>query len=264
MLDILVIVLMSLSAIFLLVRYLLRLPAKHKSLLLLSDNYKSILETDVPFYKQLSVADKLKFESRVKQFIDGVRITGVNAEPTDLDRVLVAASAIIPIFAFDNWEYPNLNEVLLYPETFGENFEPGGKERSILGMVGTGPLQNTMILSQHELRQGFLNRTGKNNTAIHEFVHLVDKTDGATDGIPENLMDKRYILPWLDLMQKNIAEIIKGKTDINPYGATSQAEFFAVVSEYFFERPDLLRQKHPELYNLLEEIFQAPRTLARP
>ena len=112
-----------------------------------------------------------------------------------------------------------------------------------------------MILSQHELRQGFLNKTGKTNTAIHEFVHLLDKTDGAVDGIPENLMDRQYILPWLQLMHKKIGEIIKGRTDINPYGATNQAEFFAVVSEYFFERPDLLKQKHPELYQLLEDIF---------
>ena len=73
-----------------------------------------------------------------------------------------------------------------------------------------------------------------------------------------NLFERKYILPWLELMQKNIKEILDDKSDINPYGATNQAEFFAVVSEYFFERPDLLRQKHPELYELLKKIFQLP------
>ena len=112
-----------------------------------------------------------------------------------------------------------------------------------------------MVLSQHELRQGFLNRTGKTNTAIHEFVHLVDKTDGYTDGIPENLVLKNSIGPWLKLMHRKILEIREGKSDINPYGATNEAEFFAVAAEYFFERPDLLRERHPELFALLEQIF---------
>lgn len=227
----------------------------------LPEKYKPILLQYVPFYNGLDEEKKKRFESRMAHFLSSVRITGVQVIVEDLDRVLVAASAIIPIFAFSNWEYSNLNEVLLYPENFSENFELEGDNRSVMGMVGWGAMQNTMVISQHELREGFLNNTGKQNTAIHEFVHLVDKTDGATDGIPENIMQRQYILPWLDLMQKNIKEIIKGRSDINPYGATNQAEFFAVVSEYFFERPDLFKTKHPELYGLLEEIFnQQPKT----
>ena len=116
-------------------------------------------------------------------------------------------------------------------------------------------LPNVMILSQAELRQAFSDKTGKENSAIHEFVHLVDKTDGEIDGIPEDFLDKKYILPWLQLMQQEIERIRDNNSDINPYGASNQAEFFAVVSEYFFERPDLLKEKHPDLYDLLLKIF---------
>jgi len=112
-----------------------------------------------------------------------------------------------------------------------------------------------MVISQHELRQGFINKTGKSNTAIHEFVHLLDKADGAVDGIPENLMDKAYVKPWLNLVHQKIAAMQAGKTDINMYGATNQAEFFAVVAEYFFERPDLFKKKHPDLYELMSIFF---------
>ena len=63
------------------------------------------------------------------------------------------------------------------------------------------------------------------------------------------------MIPWLELMKEKIDEIKRRKSDINPYGSTNQAEFFAVASEYFFERPQLLAQKHPELYETLEEIF---------
>jgi MtfA peptidase len=122
-------------------------------------------------------------------------------------------------------------------------------------MVGWGVLQNQMLLSQQDLRAGFLQGGNTLNTGIHEFVHLIDKTDGATDGIPENIMDKQYIIPWLNLMQKEIQKITDGQSSIHPYGATSGAEFFAVASEYFFERPDLLKTHHPELYDLLDKIF---------
>ena len=66
------------------------------------------------------------------------------------------------------------------------------------------------------------------------------------------LLEKQYTIPWIDLIQKKIAEIYEGESDINPYDATNKTEFFAVISEYFFERPKLLQQKHPKLYSLLE------------
>lgn len=218
--------------------------------------YKAILMERVVFYKELDAAKKSEFENRMQMFLSRVRITGVKTTVEDIDKVLIAASAIIPIFGFPHWEYINLHEVLLYPDSFNETFSQEGADRNTLGVVGTGPYQNIMILSKNELREDFANKTGKGNTAIHEFVHLIDKTDGAVDGIPEFLISKKYILPWLNLMQHEIKQIMANRSDINPYGATDPAEFFAVVTEYFFRRPDLLQIKHPELYDLLVTIFR--------
>lgn len=219
-------------------------------------SYLDVLNNHVIFYQKLNAADKAIFEQRMQTFLSQVRITGVNTTVEDTDKVFVAASAIIPIFGFPDWEYMNLNEVLLYPDSFNNEFALEGTGRDTLGMVGTGPYQNVMLLSRHALREGFKNKTGKDNTAIHEFIHLIDKTDGAVDGIPEFILSKQYILPWLNLMHKEIKNIMADHSDINPYGATNQGEFFAVVSEYFFERPDLLQSKHPELYNLLVTMFR--------
>ncbi len=216
---------------------------------------KKIFEEQVPFYQQLNREKKIEFEERAAHFLSTTKITGVKTLVEDIDRALIAASAIIPIFNFPTWEYHNLNEVLLYPESFDHEYKQLGAGRNILGMVGTGAMNHVMILSQHELRQAFVNKTGKDNTAIHEFVHLLDKTDGDIDGLPESLLDKKYIKPWLQLMQQEIKNIFDDRSDINPYGATNEAEFFAVVSEYFFERPDLLKETHPELYALLLKIF---------
>jgi Mlc titration factor MtfA (ptsG expression regulator) len=218
--------------------------------------WRSLLEEQCVFYIDLDSTAKACFEKRVLAFLHQTRITGVNSNVEELDKVLIGASAIIPIFAFPDWEYVNLREVLLYPDSFNHDFEQKGADRSILGMVGEGALNGVMVLSQHELRQAFLNKTSKTNTAIHEFVHLVDKTDGTVDGIPEILMQRQYILPWLQAMQKEIKKIMANKSDINPYGATNEAEFLAVVAEYFFERPDLLERKNPELYQLLTSMFR--------
>ncbi len=243
--------------ILLVILALLFRPAKSKirTSAPLPDAYRRLLLENVAFYKRLGDSEKINFENRVQHFLSTTRITGIKTTVEDIDKVLIGASAIIPIYAFPDWEYINLREVLLYPETFGENFETEGGDRVLMGMVGNGPMQQVMILSKHALRQGFSNKTDKANTAIHEFVHLVDKTDGDVDGVPEALMQHQYVLPWLDLVHKNVNQIMKNKSDINPYGATNKAEFLAVAAEYFFERPDLLEKKHPELYAMLKKIF---------
>ena len=112
-----------------------------------------------------------------------------------------------------------------------------------------------MILSKQALHKGFKNETDKRNTAIHEFIHLIDKMDGAVDGIPHVLLEKQYVIPWVDMIEQKVETIVKNKSDINPYATTNRAEFFSVLGEYFFERPHLLKKKHPVLYEILEEIF---------
>lgn len=249
-------ILLSLALLVLILMLLFRQRKKQTSNIPLADAYKKILSEDVEFYRQLNEPEKRQFEERVQSFLSRVRISGVQTQVEDVDRLLIAAGAIIPIFRFPDWEYINLNEVLLYPGSFNHDFEQQGDERTILGMVGDGALEDVMILSQPELRQGFFNKTGKTNTAIHEFVHLIDKTDGSVDGIPESLLNRKYVMPWLELMQRKVSQIMANRSDINPYGATNKAEFLAVASEYFFERPDLLQSRHPELYALLATIFR--------
>ena len=218
-------------------------------------SWRKTLVENVLFYNNLEVEEKLRFENKVQEFLINVNVSGVETEVNEYDRVLVAASAIIPIFAFPEWQYFNLREVLIYPGLFNDDFNTEGEKRSIAGMVGTGYMEGKMILSKQALHHGFRNESDKKNTAIHEFVHLIDKADGNIDGIPSLLLEKQYTIPWINLIQKKIEEIYEGKSDINPYGATDKTEFFAVISEYFFERPKLLKQKHPDLYRLLELIF---------
>lgn len=217
---------------------------------------RQLLNEHISFYQHLIPEEKIRFEEAVRKFLKKVRITGVKTDVEDMDRVFVAAAAIIPIFAFKDWEYQHIHEVLLYPGNFTDNFKLTGEGRDLLGMVGNGPMQDTMILSRQDLRNGFLTKDGISNTAIHEFVHLIDKTDGDTDGLPEALLPHPYALPWLQRIHLEIEQIKAGKSEINPYAATNEAEFFAVAAEYFFEKPQLMQDKHPELFQMLQQIFK--------
>lgn len=217
---------------------------------------ENVLSDEVGFYKRISNADQRDlFKQRVFDFILNTKFTNVgNATHTFSDKVLVSASAVIPLYHFPTWSYRNVNEILLYEDNFDENHTVD-EEHPIEGMIGTGYLNHTMLLSLTAIRDAFKELDG-NHTPIHEFVHLIDKADGSIDGIPEYLIPKELIKPWVREMRRTIIEIEQGETQINMYAATDETEFFAVVSEYFFEKPKLLSREHPVLYNLLRRIYE--------
>ena len=220
-------------------------------------SWRQILSEKVDFYTQLSDAEKLRFEVDTLQFLDKIQITGIDTEVDDTDKLLVAASAVIPLFGFPGWNYHNLNEVLLYDAPFNHDYETEqGKARNILGMVGSGSMNRMMILSKPDLHEGFDEQRSHHNVGIHEFVHLLDKADGATDGLPEALIQQPFLIPWVKLMHREIAAIKAGRSTIDVYGSTNEAEFFSVVSEYFFKQPERLKKNHPELFDLLERVFR--------
>jgi Mlc titration factor MtfA (ptsG expression regulator) len=98
--------------------------------------YAAILNREVAFYQGLDDDNKAKFEKMVGELLQYVRIEGVGTEITDVDRALIASSAVIPVFGFPGWKYKNLTNVILYPDTFDDDFQFEGESRNIMGMVG--------------------------------------------------------------------------------------------------------------------------------
>ncbi|MBL6448932.1 zinc-dependent peptidase [Fulvivirga sp. 29W222] len=224
------------------------------------ERWKRLLLDKVHFYRNLNNEQRLQFEGDIQNFLSVVRITGVQCEVTLEDRLLVASSATIPLFGFPAWTYKHLDEVLLYPDSFDRSFNIGSKEEIITGMVGSGAMEGKMILSKPSMHLGFDISNDKKNVGIHEFVHLFDKETGEVDGIPPGYEDKAYSLPWLEFVKEKTDDILMNQSDINPYGATNRQEFFAVAGEYFFERPHLMKKKHPDLYQTLSQIFNQDMT----
>ncbi|WP_313791340.1 M90 family metallopeptidase [Lacinutrix neustonica] len=239
------------------------IKTKRKKQELFPKDWHPILMDKVLFYSKLSPPKRKTFQNRMMRFLTEIHIDGVHLKIEAVDKILIAASAVIPVFGFKEWYYNNLSGIILYPDTFDENleFKAENKARKIWGMVGSGRYEKQMILSRKALYQAFSNDTDKHNTPVHEFVHLIDKMDGQTDGIPEQLLSKAYIRPWLELMHKEMEAINADASDIRKYGGTSQAEFFAVASEYFFERPKLLKRKHPRIVPYVVTLFSAKQSM---
>jgi Mlc titration factor MtfA (ptsG expression regulator) len=223
----------------------------------------NFLEKEVTFYRYLSDEKRLEFHQWINLFLSEKRITPVKLNLTDGDKLLIASAAIIPVIAFPYYLYPNLTEILIYPSAFDTEYSIDGDGRNVLGMVGEGPMEGKMILSIKALREGFAIDNDHQNTGIHEFIHLIDKQDGQTDGVPQLLLENKLIDSWTKQVDKEIELIFKERSDINPYAATNHAEFLAVIGEYFFGSPEVLAKKHPKLYTDLCVIFHVTPDLER-
>ena len=220
--------------------------------------WRKILTDRVGFYHTLKTdEEKNRFEKMIQLFLSEKRITGIEVAIDDLTKILVAASAIIPIYGIQDWEYQNLGEVLVFPGSL-QRFKNEENEAvsEILGRVN--PFQNDhyVTLSKPALERGFNDMADRQNVGIHEFAHMLDQADGEIDGTPEAYLPDELVQPWQELVDRKIKQIKNGESDINPYGATNEAEFFAVTTEYFFEKPVQMAEKHPGLYGMLQKIFK--------
>jgi hypothetical protein len=98
-----------------------------------------------------------------------------------------------------------------------------------------------------------------NNLVIHEFAHHVDGLDGEVDGTPP-IVGRDKARTWYavteDEFERLARDAARGEaTLLDRYGASNRAEFFAVASECFFERPHAMRDRHPELYRVLADFY---------
>jgi Mlc titration factor MtfA (ptsG expression regulator) len=225
-------------------------------------SWEQVLQSHVAFFRALPDHEKERFRQLVKIFLDEVRITGIRTEVNDAVRVLVAASAVIPTFGFQDWEYHRLGEVLVYADSFGEKYQTtGNADRNILGMVGLKHLSGVMILSKPSLLGGFDNPSS-DNVGIHEFTHLVEQEE-AEHGLPPEV-PWQAVKHWVQYVAGELTHPSRNRSYVNSYAYTNEHEFFAVLAEYFFKSPDLLQKKDPQLYAMLREMFhQDTRSLLR-
>jgi Mlc titration factor MtfA (ptsG expression regulator) len=247
-----------LSLLFFILLYIFS-GKKIKSLFVLQKKFpeqcKDILNEYVSFYKSLEELDQNTFEKQVMVFLSQVQVTGIGAKVDDVTRLLVAASAVIPTIRFSQWHYSTVLEILIYPGNFDENYNfKSSSQKNIMGMVAGN--SSTVILSKPALFEGFASDSDGLNTGIHDILQKIEQEDGLIDGMPSLFLTRKEKKQWRRIIDNESSLIEKGQSDINPYALTNDAEFFAVVSEYFFEKPNEMLDDHHELYLMMKKIFK--------
>jgi MtfA peptidase len=227
-------------------------------------SWEQILQSHVAFFRALPDDKKERFRQLVQVFLNEIRITGIETEVDDTVRLLVAASAAIPVFGFHDWEYHRLGEVLVYPQSFGEDYQTSGNaDENTLGMVGLRQLRGVMILSKPSLLAGFDTPSTRDNVGIHEFAHLVE-VDESENGLPPEV-PWQAVKHWVQYVARELSHPSTKHSYIRTYAYTNDHEFFAVLAEYFFKSPDLLKKRDPQLYEMLEKMFhQDTASLLKP
>jgi Mlc titration factor MtfA (ptsG expression regulator) len=234
--------------------------------------FQAVLERRVRFYRALNAKQKERFQQMVAVFLDEVRVTGIRTDVDDTVRALVAAGAIIPVFGFEDWEYHRLAEVLVYPGAFDKGYQTEqAADANILGLTGLGHLRGVVILTKPSLLAGFAETPHRENVGVHEFAHLVEQQE-VEGGLPPEI-PLEVVRQWVSYVARELAHPSNRRAGISDYAYTNEHEFFAVLSEYFFGSPEVLRAKAPALYDLLRKLFHQdpaaltshlPRTRQRP
>jgi Mlc titration factor MtfA (ptsG expression regulator) len=217
------------------------------------EEWLSILERRVPFFQELKPPLRERFLTMVKVFAREKDFVGAGGfEIDDEVRVVVSAAAVRLVLHLGLSRYDRLTEILVYPTAFRRP----GDEDYVLGEAHTW---GTVVLSWTGVVEGLANQQDGHDTATHEFAHVLDRATGAFDGTPELRAGDHY-RPWALVMTQNYLALRRGarraRKVLRQYGSISEAEFFAVATEAFFEKPAQMRKHTPDLYAELVRFYR--------
>jgi Mlc titration factor MtfA (ptsG expression regulator) len=240
--------------------------------------WEAALGETMPLFARLPPGDQQSLRELIQVFLAEKRFEGCGGlEMDDTIRVTVAAQACLLLLHLPEPDmFPRLKSVLVYPESyFAESLTPGPDghvHESESHRLGESWSTGSVVLSWNAVEQGSLNTEDGQNVVFHEFAHQLDQENSASQGAPYLAPDlgakarrSKYV-SWARVMREEFEHLqFQEKhgenTLLDTYGATNPAEFFAVATETFFERPETLSEKHPDLYAELKSYYrQDPRT----
>jgi len=220
----------------------------------LDPEWLSILEARVPFVGELAGETRARFLEDLRIFVAEKHwIAAGGMEITDEVKVVVAAAAVRLTLHLGIDFYNRLTEIVIYPSHY---VHPDAEDGSVV--FGEAHSWGTVVLSWDAVVQGLGNPHDGHDTATHEFAHVLDRGDGGFDGTPELRAGEHY-RAWSQVMSRHFLRLRDGKRKVGrvlrDYGATNEAEFFAVATESFFERPAQMKEHLPDLYEELRRFY---------
>jgi MtfA peptidase len=232
-----------------------------------------IIERNVPFYASLAEDDRRELRGHVRVFLAEKHFEGCNGlELTDEIKVTLAAHACRLLLHRGADVFPRLITVLVYPSAYvARAVEPIGGGGVLEGeqvRLGEAWKGGVAVVSWDDVRATINGRNPGQNLILHEFAHILDMEDGAADGTPI-LASRAQYASWSRVMEDEHQRLRRQSefgryTVLDPYGAINPAEFFAVATEAFFEKPTVLARRHPALYAELRAFYQQDPADVRP
>jgi len=225
--------------------------------------WQSIVESRLPFVCKLDPHLQAQLQNRIKLFLARMKFYGCNGlQISDEIRVTIAAEACLLLLNRKTRVYPGLRYILVYPSAFktdDQQHNPDGTiSRVETGLLGQSWNNGKVILSWDDVEHGIENFHDGNNVVLHEFAHQLDSESGSTNGAPR-LIKNSYQSWAVTLAEEfkalNSAREHHVKSVMDYYGATNPAEFFAVATETFFEKPGQMNNTHPELFEELKTYY---------
>jgi Mlc titration factor MtfA (ptsG expression regulator) len=224
-----------------------------------------VLEKNVPLYGRLPAADQGELRGLIQVFLAEKSFEGCGGlELTDEMKVTIAAGACLLLLRRETDIYPRLVTILVYPSAYlAKAREPIGGGMALEGediRLGESWPSGVVVLAWDEVRAGASDIRDGKNLVLHEFAHQLDREDGEINGTPLLEQRSQYVA-WGRVLSSEYERLRRDSwlgryTVLDEYGATNPAEFFAVATECFFEKPVLLRKRHPLLYEELKSFYR--------
>lgn len=230
----------------------------------LDEAQRAVVQRAVPYCRRLPPDHRQRFEGLVQVFIDGIDFEGCGGqEITDEVRLTVAGRAAVLLVGREGDIFSKLRTVLVYPSEYlapgGEIMSDGTVFEGQDSRLGESWASGAVVLAWDEVLSGDMAPRGCLDVVYHEFAHQLDAENGPVDGAPF-LPSPAARRRWAEVLGREYHHLEQqvewGRpTFLDPYAATHPAEFFAVLTEYFFVRPVPLQHHHPELYEQLKACF---------
>lgn len=226
--------------------------------------WREILQR-VRLYRELNAEERRRIERDLRILVHEKHWEGCGGlRITDEVRLVIAAQAALLLLGLEHDYYRGVQSILVYPGTF---LVPGSRQagtslvhEAAQPTLGLAAMQGPVVLAWDSVLQGNDNPEDGRNVVLHEFAHKLDMLDRFADGAPP-LNNRDQYRSWTRIMSREFARLghsaARGRrTLLDQYGATSPAEFFAVATELFFEKPLQMRERHAELYGLLGDYYR--------
>jgi hypothetical protein len=225
--------------------------------------WRKHLQTTVPLYRQLPTQLQQTLEKQVQLFLAEKNFYGCDDfEVNDRVRVAIAGHACLLTLMRSYADFDEVRSILVYPDVYRvQASERDGMVVGVSNQVRAGEASSLgqVVLAWSECESGAIHPESTHNVILHEFAHQLDYLDGTADGAPP--LSGEQAKEWQQTMTiayDNLRHSLRHhrKSWLDPYGATKPAEFFAVLTETFYQQPQHLKEQQPAVYDLLRDFYR--------